>query len=74
MAGCLSGILSSVAGRRLAAREVACVAGGAPRCSIVLVAHERRAALDTALGSGSRGVESIRAALRRAPRGVESTR
>ncbi len=74
VAGCLSGILSSVAGRRLAAREVACVAGGAPRCSIVLVAHERRAALDSALGSGSRGVESIRAALRRAPRGIESTR
>jgi photoactive yellow protein len=74
VAGCLSGILSSVAGRRLAAREVACVAGGAERCSIVLVAHERRAAVDAALGEGSRGVESIRAALRRAPRGAESTR
>lgn len=74
VAGCLSGLLSSVAGRRLAAREVACVAGGASRCSIVLVAHERRSAIDAALADGSRGVESIRAALRRAPRGIESTR
>jgi photoactive yellow protein len=74
VAGCLSGILSSVAGRRLAAREVACVAGGADRCSIILVAHERRASVDAALAEGMRGVESIRAALRRAPLGVESTR
>ncbi|MFS8067693.1 MAG: V4R domain-containing protein [Byssovorax sp.] len=74
VAGCLSGILSSVGGRRLAAREVACVAGGASRCAIVLVAHERRAAIDAALGEGCRGVEAIRAALRRAPRGIESTR
>ncbi len=73
VAGCLAGILSSVAGRRLAAREVACVAGGAKQCSIVLVAHERRPALDAALGDGNRGVESIRAALRRAPRGVETS-
>lgn len=74
VAGCLSGILSSVAGRRLAAREVACVAGGAPRCSIVVIAHERRAALDAALAQGSRGVEPIRAALRGSPRGIDSTR
>jgi photoactive yellow protein len=74
VAGCLAGILTSVAGRRLAAREVACVAGGAPRCSIVVVAHERRGALDAALGEGSRGIAPIRAALRRAPRGVDSVR
>ncbi|MEP7126982.1 MAG: 4-vinyl reductase [Byssovorax sp.] len=74
VAGCLAGILSSVAGRRLAAREVACVAGGADRCAMVVVAHERRAVVDAALGEGNRGVESIRAALRRAPRGAESTR
>ena len=74
LAGCLAGILSSVAGRRLAAREVVCVAGGAPHCSIILVAYERRAAVDAALGEGSRGVESIHAALRRAPRSVENTR
>jgi len=72
VAGCLAGILSSVAGRRLAAREVSCVAGGAPRCAIVLVAHGRRAAVDAALGEGSRGIEPIRAALRRAPRAVDS--
>jgi len=74
VAGCIAGILTSVAGRRLAAREVACVAGGAPRCSIVVVAHERRAAIDAAIGEGSRGVAPIRAALRRAPRGVDSIR
>ena len=33
-----------------------------------------RAAIDAALGDGCRGVEPIRAALRRAPRGIESTR
>ena len=74
LAGCLAGILSSVAGRRLAAREVACAAGGAHHCSIVVVAAERRAAVDAALGEGNRGVEPIRDALRRAPRGVESAR
>ena len=74
MAGSLAAILSSVAGRRLAAREVACVAAGAPSCSIVVVAHERRGAIDAALGAGVRGIEPIRAALRRAPRPVESQR
>lgn len=74
VAGCLAGILSSVAGRRLAAREVACVAGGAPHCSIIVVDHGRRAAIDAALSEGSRGLEPIRAALRRAPRAVDSVR
>jgi photoactive yellow protein len=68
VAGCLSGILSSLAGRRLAAREVACVAGGAPRCSVVVIGHERRAAADQALRAGERGVDAIQRALRRAPR------
>ncbi len=74
LAGCLGGVLSAVADRRLAAREVACVAGGAPRCSIVVVAHARRAAVEAALAEGSRGASRIRAALRRAPRGAESVR
>lgn len=74
VAGCLSGILSAVAGRRLDAREVACVAGGAPRCSLVVVAHERRAALDAALGEGTRGATLIRVALRRATRSTETAR
>ena len=74
VAGCLTGLLSAVADRRLAAREVACMAGGAPHCSIVVVAHPRRSAVETALAGGSRGVEPIRAALRRAPRGMESSR
>lgn len=74
VAGCFSGLLSSIAGRRLAAREVACIAGGAPVCSFVVVAHERRAVIDAAIREGTRGVEPIRAALRRAPRSVESLR
>ena len=57
LAGGLAGILSSLAGRKLAAREVACVAGGAPRCSIVVVAHDRCARVDAALADGQRGVE-----------------
>ncbi|MFO0760719.1 MAG: V4R domain-containing protein [Byssovorax sp.] len=68
VAGCFSGILTSLAGRRLAAREVACVAGGAPQCSFVVVAHERRAVIDGALRDGARGTALIRDALRRAPR------
>jgi photoactive yellow protein len=74
VAGCLSAILSSVAGRRLVAREVECVASGAARCSMVVIAHERRAAVDAVLGAGERGFEAIRLALRRAPRMVESVR
>lgn len=68
VAGCLAGILSSIAGRRLAAREVACAAGGAPRCSIIVVGHERRAATDAALRQGADGIDAVRAALRRASR------
>lgn len=67
LAGCLSAVLSNVAGRRLVAREVACKAAGAATCSFVLVASARRAALDEALKKGNRGVEAIRAALLRAP-------
>lgn len=74
LAGFLSALLSSVAGRRLVAREVECVAGGAHRCSIVIIAHERRAAVDAVLHAGERGFEAVRLALRRAPRMVESGR
>jgi photoactive yellow protein len=74
LAGALASILSSVAGRRLAGREVACVAAGAPRCAIVVTGHERRAAVDAALGEGLRGVDAVRAALRRAGRPPEGSR
>ncbi|MFT3770813.1 MAG: 4-vinyl reductase [Minicystis sp.] len=73
-AGCLAGILSSVADRRLTGREFACVAGGAPRCAIVILAHERRRAADAAIGEGARTVEALRLALRRAPRSAEASR
>jgi hypothetical protein len=68
VAGCVAGVLSHVAGRRLAGREVACVSGGAPRCSLIVIGHERRAAADAALTGGARGVAALRDALRRAPR------
>lgn len=68
LAGSLAGILSSLAGRRLAAREVACVAGGAPCCSIVVVSHDRRETVDAALADGQRGLAPIRLALRRGGR------
>lgn len=74
VAGCLSAILSAVAGRRLVAREVECIASGAARCSIVVISYERRAAVDAVLHAGERGFESVRLALRRAPRMVESLR
>lgn len=74
LAGALAGILSTLADHRLAAREVACAAGGAQRCAIVVVGHERRGAVDGALGGGARGVEPIRAALRLAPRAPGSGR
>lgn len=66
-AGSLGGLFTHVAGRRLVAREVACAASGAPCCSFVIVAAPRRAILDAALTAGGRGVDAIRAALRRAP-------
>lgn len=74
LAGFLSAVMSTIAGRRLIAREVECVAGGAARCAIVVIAHERRAALDAVLHAGERGFEAARLALRRAPRLVESAR
>jgi photoactive yellow protein len=67
LAGCLGGVLTQVAARRLAVREVSCLAGGAGHCSFVVVADPRRAALEATLGKGVRGVEQVRAALRSAP-------
>jgi photoactive yellow protein len=74
LAGFLSALLTSIAGRRLVAREVECVAGGAHRCAIVVIAHERRAAVDAVLHAGERGFDAVKLALRRAPRMVESGR
>lgn len=62
------GVVGTVAGRRLAAREVACVCGGAPSCTVVIVGHERRELVDAALRSGARGLAPIRAALSGAER------
>ena len=73
VAGYLSGVLSSIADRRLAAREVACVAGGAMRCQVVVVSPERREIVDAALKIGVRGVEGVRAVLRRPHRPAPET-
>jgi photoactive yellow protein len=67
IAGTLGAVVSHVAGRRLVAREVACVSAGDEACRFVLTADTRRGAIDAALATGARGVDTIRAALRRAP-------
>jgi photoactive yellow protein len=67
LSGCLSGLLTRIAARRLAVREVSCRAGGAPHCSFVVVAHHRRSVLDAALSQGMRGIQPIRGALRNTP-------
>jgi photoactive yellow protein len=67
LAGTLGAVVSHVAGRRLAAREVACLSAGDDACRFVVTAHARRGAIDAAIASGSRGVDAIREALRRAP-------
>lgn len=63
LAGCYGAILSHVAGRRLAAREVACRAGGAERCSFLVIAHAKRGEIDKILVTGARGVTAVREAL-----------
>jgi photoactive yellow protein len=67
VAGFLSGTLSTVADRRLAAREIRCAASGASVCQFLLVGHERRGALDVALREGGGSLETVINALRRAP-------
>lgn len=69
LAGLHSGLLSFVAQRRLAVREVACRAAGEPACSFLVVAHERRSIVDAALQEGTRGIDPVRASLRRAGKG-----
>jgi photoactive yellow protein len=73
VAGCLAGVLSAVAGRRLAGREVACRSGGAPSCELVVFGHERRTTVDAVLATGARGVDPVRSALRKSPRGAGGT-
>lgn len=63
LAGAFGAVLSSVAGRRLAAREVSCMSGRSPCCTFVVIGHERRDLVDKAIGSGMRGLASTRSAL-----------
>lgn len=63
LAGAFGSVLTSIAGRRLSAREVACASGGAPACTIVVVGQERREIVDSALRTGVRGLSGIRSTL-----------
>lgn len=74
IAGFVSGAMSTIAQRRLAAREFACVANGASRCQLALVGHERRAALDSAIRDGLTSANEIRASLRRSVPAPETVR
>jgi len=67
LAGTLGAVMGHVAGRRLAAREVACASAGEAACRFVVTGHGRRGAIDAALATGARGVDAIREVLRRAP-------
>lgn len=69
VSGFLSGALSTVADRRLTAREIVCAAGGAPVCQFLLVGHERRGALDAALRERGGSIDLVIDALRRTPPG-----
>lgn len=71
LAGCLSSVMSQIAARRLIAREVSCKAGGAPHCTLIIVAEPRRATLDAILGQGVRGLEQVRNLLRSAPAAIK---
>jgi predicted hydrocarbon binding protein len=65
LAGTLGAVVGHVAGRRLAAREVACASGGESACRFVVTAYARRTVIDEALTGGARGVDAIRERLRR---------
>ncbi len=67
LAGTMGAILSHVAGRRLAAREVLCASSGADLCQFVITAHDRRKIVDAATEKGLRGTEAILLALRGSP-------
>jgi photoactive yellow protein len=64
-AGFFAGALSHIAGRKLVAREVSCLARGAPRCDFAVLSAERGAALDRALATAPRSIGAVRAALKR---------
>lgn len=71
LAGCLSAVLSQVAQRKLAVREVACAAQGAAACEFVVVGPLKREALDAALVSGVKGIQAMRASLLAADGGAD---
>lgn len=69
VAGCLAGVLSSIAQRKLAGRELRCAAAPGDACELLVLAHERRGLLDRALNDGARDLDTVRKALRARPSG-----
>jgi photoactive yellow protein len=59
LAGAIGGFFSDVAGKPLAAREVACRAAGHARCAVLLVGEARVARVDQALAEGVRGTSEV---------------
>jgi photoactive yellow protein len=74
IAGFATGAMSTIAQRRLTAREFSCVASGASQCRLTLVGHERRSVLDDAIRDGVTSVDGIRASLRRSGPSRETVR
>jgi predicted hydrocarbon binding protein len=71
LAGLFAGVFSHVALRKLSSREIACVSAGSPICRFVMVAAQRRRALDRAIAEGHLGVDDLRVSLRRARASAE---
>lgn len=69
VSGWLSGVLGHVAGKKLAAREIACVSSGAPRCTFAITGHDRREQLSAVVTAGASDPTSVRAAMRPQRRG-----
>ena len=69
LAGFLRAVVSHIAQRRLAVREVRCVAQGAERCELLATSEDRMAQVDAAIASGAdtplRAVDLVGEARRR---------
>lgn len=67
-AGAFAGMFSHLAGRRLGAREICCIALAADTCRFVLFAADRVHRVDEAIEHGAATADAVRNALRAPPR------
>jgi len=67
LAGFFEAVFGHIAGRRLCVREAACIAGGAERCSFVVVGEAREAALEAVVDEANGDLERLAAALEEMP-------